>query len=192
MKIILASKSPRRKELLQTIVKDFEIKESSFDEDSIKGKKPTTLVKTLAQGKCEKVFEETNGSRCVIGADTIVVLDNKVLGKPKNENDAKNMLKMLSGKSHKVLTGVCIKSTIDDEFVTTSSFVCCSKVYFKKLSQDEIEEYVLTKEPMDKAGAYAIQGLAGKFVEKINGSFHNIVGFPVSQIYNVLKEENLI
>ena len=192
MKFILASKSPRRNELLKTILADFEVKESSFDEDSVKDKKPTTLVKLLAQGKCEKVFEVEKGSRCVIGADTVVVIDNKILGKPKNEIDAKKMLKELSGKAHKVLTGVCIKSTVDEELVTTSSFVCCSKVYFKKLSETEIEEYVSSKEPMDKAGAYAIQGLAGKFVEKINGSFHNIVGLPVCQIYKVLKEENLI
>ena len=114
------------------------------------------------------------------------------MGKPKDEFEAKKMLKMLSGKTHKVLTGVCVKSTIDEELVTTSSFVCCSKVYFKKLSEEEIENYVSTKEPMDKAGAYAIQGLAGKFVEKINGSFHNIVGLPVSQLYSILKDENLI
>ena len=192
MKFILASKSPRRKELLQTILSEFEIKESSFDEDSIKNKKPTALVKALSKGKCEKVFEKTSGVRCVIGADTVAVLDNKILGKPKDEFEAKKMLKMLSGKAHKVLTGVCVKSTIDEELVTTSSFVCCSKVYFKKLSEEEIENYVFSKEPMDKAGAYAIQGLAGKFVEKINGSFHNIVGLPVSQLYSILKDENLI
>ena len=191
-KIILGSSSPRRADILEKQKLDFEIIPSSYVEPHDQTDFSYAYVEDLAYNKALDVAKKISEEALVIGADTIVVLDNKVLGKPKNENDAKNMLKMLSGKSHKVLTGVCIKSTIDDEFVTTSSFVCCSKVYFKKLSQDEIEEYVLTKEPMDKAGAYAIQGLAGKFVEKINGSFHNIVGFPVSQIYNVLKEENLI
>ena len=192
MEIILASKSPRRKELLSTIVKDFKIIESTFDESSIKINNPKKLVKALAQGKCEKVFNETTGIRCVIGADSVVVVNNKVLGKPKTEEKAKEMLKLISGTKHQVLTGMCIKYTFDNEFVSQLSFVCSSTVYFKKLDEKEIEEYVNSKEPLDKAGAYAIQGLAGKFVEKINGSFHNIVGLPVAQLYSILKQENII
>lgn len=192
MEIILASKSPRRKELLSTIVNDFKIIESTFDESSIKINNPKKLVKALAQGKCEKVFNETTGVRCVIGADSIVVVNNKVLGKPKTEEKAKEMLRLISGTKHQVLTGMCIKYTFDNELVSQLSFVCSSTVYFKKLDEKEIEEYVNSKEPLDKAGAYAIQGLAGKFVEKINGSFHNIVGLPVAQLYNVLKQENII
>ena len=192
MEIILASKSPRRKELLSTIVKDFTIQESSFDESSINLKSPKKLVKALAKGKCEKVFEDTSGIRCVIGADSVVVVNNKVLGKPKTNEKAKEMLKLISGTKHHVLTGVCIKYTFDNELVSQINFVCSSTVYFKKLEDKEIEDYINTKEPLDKAGAYAIQGLAGKFVEKINGSFHNIVGLPVSQLYSVLKQENII
>ena len=192
MEIILASKSPRRKELLQNIVSDFKIIESSFDEGSIKLKSPKKLVKALAQGKCEKVFEDTTGIRCVIGADSIVVVNNKVLGKPKTNEKAKEMLKLISGTKHQVLTGVCIKYTFDEELVSQVSFVCSSTVYFKKLDEKEIENYIQTKEPLDKAGAYAIQGVAGKFVEKINGSFHNIVGLPISQLYSVLRQENII
>lgn len=192
MEIILASKSPRRKELLSTIVNDFKIIESTFDESSIKINNPKKLVKALAQGKCEKVFNETTGVRCVIGADSIVVVNNKVLGKPKTEEKAKEMLSLISGTKHQVLTGMCIKYTFDNELVSQLSFVCSSTVYFKKLDEKEIEEYVNSKEPLDKAGAYAIQGLAGKFVEKINGSFHNIVGLPVAQLYSVLKQENII
>ncbi|MBR4002821.1 MAG: septum formation inhibitor Maf [Clostridia bacterium] len=192
MEIILASKSPRRKELLSTIVNDFKIIESTFDESSIKINNPKKLVKALAQGKCEKVFNETTGVRCVIGADSIVVVNNKVLGKPKTEEKAKEMLRLISGTKHQVLTGMCIKYTFDNELVSQLSFVCSSTVYFKKLDEKEIEEYVNSKEPLDKAGAYAIQGLAGKFVEKINGSFHNIVGLPVAQLYSVLKQENII
>lgn len=192
MEIILASKSPRRKELLSTIVNDFKIIESTFDESSIKINNPKKLVKALAQGKCEKVFNETTSVRCVIGADSIVVVNNKVLGKPKTEEKAKEMLRLISGTKHQVLTGMCIKYTFDNELVSQLSFVCSSTVYFKKLDEKEIEEYVNSKEPLDKAGAYAIQGLAGKFVEKINGSFHNIVGLPVAQLYSVLKQENII
>ena len=192
MEIILASKSPRRKELLSTIVNDFKIIESTFDESSIKINNPKKLVKALAQGKCEKVFNETSGVRCVIGADSIVVVNNKVLGKPKTEEKAKEMLRLISGTKHQVLTGMCIKYTFDNELISQLSFVCSSTVYFKKLDEKEIEEYVNSKEPLDKAGAYAIQGLAGKFVEKINGSFHNIVGLPVAQLYSVLKQENII
>jgi len=192
MEIILASKSPRRKDLLSTIVNDFKIIESTFDESSIKINNPKKLVKALAQGKCEKVFNETTGVRCVIGADSIVVVNNKVLGKPKTEEKAKEMLRLISGTKHQVLTGMCIKYTFDNELVSQLSFVCSSTVYFKKLDEKEIEEYVNSKEPLDKAGAYAIQGLAGKFVEKINGSFHNIVGLPVAQLYSVLKQENII
>ena len=192
MEIILASKCPRRKELLSTIVNDFKIIESTFDESSIKINNPKKLVKALAQGKCEKVFNETTGVRCVIGADSIVVVNNKVLGKPKTEEKAKEMLRLISGTKHQVLTGMCIKYTFDNELVSQLSFVCSSTVYFKKLDEKEIEEYVNSKEPLDKAGAYAIQGLAGKFVEKINGSFHNIVGLPVAQLYSVLKQENII
>ena len=192
MEIILASKSPRRKELLSTIVNDFKIIESTFDESSIKINNPKKLVKALAQGKCEKVFNKTTGVRCVIGADSIVVVNNKILGKPKTEEKAKEMLRLISGTKHQVLTGMCIKYTFDNELVSQLSFVCSSTVYFKKLDEKEIEEYVNSKEPLDKAGAYAIQGLAGKFVEKINGSFHNIVGLPVAQLYSVLKQENII
>ena len=192
MQIILASKSPRRKELLSTIVKDFKIQESSFDEGSINLKNPKKLVKALAQGKCEKVFEDTTGVRCVIGADSVVVVNNKVLGKPKTNEKAKEMLKLISGTKHQVLTGVCVKYTFDNELISQISFVYSSTVYFKKLDDKEIVDYINTKEPLDKAGAYAIQGLAGKFVEKINGSFHNIVGLPISQLYSVLKQENII
>ena len=192
MKYILASKSPRRKELLQTIVNDFEIIDSNFDEDSIKCKSPRKLVTELSKGKCQAVFNSQKGERCVIGADSVVVIDNKVLGKPKNEEDAKKMLKMLRGRKHKVLTGVCVMATMDDESEVLASFVCSSTVLFRYMEDKEIDEYIATKEPMDKAGAYAIQGMAGKFVQKISGSFHNIVGLPTAHLYIVLKNEGLI
>lgn len=192
MRYILASKSPRRKELLATIIKDFEVKESNFDEDSLKYKNPRKLVCELAKGKAKTIFEKETGERCVIGADSVVVIENKVLGKPKNEEDAKNMLKMLRGRKHKVLTGVCVMSTEDDENAVSVSFVCSTTVLFRYIENEEIDEYVASKEPMDKAGSYAIQGLAGKFVQKVSGSFHNIVGLPTAHLYTVLKNEDLL
>lgn len=192
MRYILASKSPRRKELLQTILSEFEVKESNFDEDSLKIKNPRKLVSELAKNKAQTIFEKETGTRCVIGADSVVVIDNEVLGKPKNEEDAKKMLKKLRGRKHKVLTGVCVMATEDDESAVSATFVCSSTVLFRYFEDSEIDEYIASKEPMDKAGAYAIQGLGGKFVQKISGSFHNIVGLPTAHLYIVLKNENLI
>lgn len=191
MKIYLASTSPRRKELFANIVKEFEIKESNFNEDSIKYKSPKMLVKVLSTEKCKAVFDNLNEEVCVIGADTVVCVANQILGKPKDEEDAKKMLKMLSGTSHKVLTGVCVMIS-DNETQTKINFTTSSTVFFREIGNDEIEEYVKTNEPFGKAGGYAIQGIAGKFVEKINGSFHNIVGLPIAQLYKVLKEEQII
>lgn len=193
MKIYLASKSPRRQELLKTIVNDFEVLESNFDEDKIKNKSPKTLVKLLSEGKCKTVFENLLKEEeiCVIGADTVVCINNKILGKPKDKIDAKKMLKLLSGKTHKVLTGVCIMFT-NNGSENKINFVSSSNVKFKELTEEEIENYISTDEPYDKAGAYAMQGNAGKFVEKISGSYHSIIGFPVAQVYSIMKEENII
>lgn len=191
MKIYLASKSPRRQEVLKTIISDFEVKESGFDESSIKKASPKSLVKALSEGKCQEVFNNLSGKRCVIGADTVVCYKNEILGKPKDGNDAKRMLNLLSGNTHKVLTGVCVMIT-DEESITKISFVSSSNVTFNKLTKQEIEDYVETGEPSDKAGAYAIQGLAGKFVQKISGSYHGIVGLPIAQLYKILKEEEII
>ena len=191
MKIILASKSPRRKELLSYLTKDFEIIESNFDEDSINSRSPKGLVRRLAKGKCGKVYTVTQGNRCVIGADSIVAIDDRVLGKPKDKQDAVKMLKSLSGRPHKVLTGVCIK-ICEEDIETEISFVCSSTVYFSELDDEQIASYVASGEPMDKAGAYAIQGLGGRFIKKISGSFHNIVGLPIAQLYEVLVQEGII
>lgn len=192
MKYILASKSPRRKELLKTIIEDFDVKESNFDESSIKCKSPRKLVAELAKGKCKTVFESESGVRCVIGADSIVVIDNQILGKPKNEEDAKRMLKLLRGRKHKVLTGICVMATTDEESEVMVTFVCSTTVLFRYIENEEIDKYVATKEPLDKAGSYAIQGIAGKYVQKISGSFHNIVGLPIAHLDIVLQNEGLI
>lgn len=191
MKFLLASTSPRRRELFKSIVEDFEIASPHFDEESIKCSNVKNYVKALSKGKAGAVFNKSVGDWCVIGADTVVILNNKVLGKPKNRAQAKDMLKELSGKTHKVLTGVCIMFRID-AIETIINFVDETTVEFINLSEEMINEYISTTEPYDKAGGYAIQGLAGKFVKKINGSFHNVVGFPITRIYEILKQENLI
>lgn len=185
MRIILASGSPRRKELLSTLIKDFEIIVSDFEETIDSNKPLEEEIKRLAYGKAKSVFTN-NQDALVIGSDTIVTIDNKVLGKPKTFEHAIEMLKELSGKKHKVITGVCIytKDKVD-------TFAVVSDVYFDELTDKEIEDYVLTKEPLDKAGAYAIQGLGSKFINRIDGDYYAIMGLPVNELYKHLKQYNL-
>ncbi len=181
MKLILASGSPRRKELLSLLNIPFEVVVSNFDERIDQDKKLEDEIKRLSFGKAKSVFEK-NEDAVVIGADTIVTIDNKVLGKPKDQDDAKRMLTLLSNNVHTVITGVTIMSK--DK---TETFASSSKVYFDQLTDNEIKEYILTKEPMDKAGAYAIQGIGSKFIKKIEGDYYSIVGLPINQIYQKLR-----
>ncbi len=191
MKFLLASTSPRRKELLKTIIDKFEIASPHFDEESVKIKNPTSLVKKLAYEKANAVFEKAKGDWCVIGSDTVVVLGCEIIGKPKDERDAKRILQNLSGKCHKVITGTCLLIR-QNEIETKIVFAGISQVYFADLSEKDIDAYIKTGEPLDKAGAYAIQGFGGKFVKKISGSFHEIMGLATPKIYECLKEEGLI
>ena len=181
MKLILASGSPRRKELLATLNMPFEVIVSDFDEKIDTRKPLVEEIKRLSYGKACSVFEN-NKDVIVIGADTIVTIENKVLGKPKDKEDAKRMLKELSNNVHTVITGVTIISSEKCE-----TFASSNKVYFDDLSNEEIEEYIATLEPMDKAGAYAIQGLGSKFIKKIEGDYYAIVGLPINQIYKKLR-----
>lgn len=191
MKYLLASTSPRRQELLKYILNDFEIASPHFDESTVVCKGAKKLVKILAYKKADAVFSKSKGDWCVIGADTIVALDDHIIGKPKDKQDAKKILKNLSGKKHQVHTGVCILFR-QGEVETKINFVVSAVIYFDKISEEEIDKYIATGEPADKAGAYAIQGYGGKFIKKINGSYHSIVGLPIEEIYQVLKTENLI
>ncbi len=175
-KIILASSSPRRKELLTTAGIEFEIHVKEVDETIPEGTPPVEAAKMTAAKKAAAVAED-HADCVVIGADTIVVANGKILGKPKDEADAKFMLRMLSGIEHEVITGVCI---ITDG--KSDSFAQISKVKFYDLTDEKIDGYVATKEPMDKAGAYGIQGLGCKLVEKIEGDYFNIVGLPVAEV----------
>lgn len=176
MKIILASSSPRRKELLTTAGVEFEIHVKEVDESVPEGTPPAEAAKMTAAKKAAAVANDFKNC-VVIGADTIVVANGKILGKPKDKNDAVSMLKMLSGVEHEVITGVCI---IKDQ--KTETFAQISKVKFYDLTDEEIHTYVETLEPMDKAGAYGIQGLGCRLVERIEGDYFNIVGLPVAEV----------
>lgn len=187
MKYVLASASPRRKELLAELVKDFEIIPSAFEEKNESGLSPKELVKALAEGKAKEVaLRAENAGKIVIGSDTVVAFGEKVLGKPTDAQDAFRMLKTLSGRSHAVYTGVCFACVKDGELHLLTD-ADKTTVHFNKLSDEWIWEYVRGGSPMDKAGAYGIQD--GGLVEKIEGSYTNVVGFPVELVKNMLEKE---
>ncbi|MBR3835642.1 MAG: septum formation inhibitor Maf [Clostridia bacterium] len=179
--IILASASPRRKELLTLAGVDFTVKAADVEEVIPENASPDEVVMSLALQKAQAVSKD-NADCIVIGSDTVVALDGVILGKPKDEENAREMLIALSGRSHTVYTGVAI---IHGE--KTKSFCEATEVVFNELSQEEILNYIATKEPMDKAGAYGIQGKGCVLVEKIVGDYFNVVGLPVSRLYKELK-----
>lgn len=177
--IILASKSPRRKELLSFITTDFSVKSADVDETLPQGITPDKAVEYLSKIKAEPFKNEND---IVIGADTVVALDGKILGKPRDDADAFATLKMLSGREHSVFTGV---SVIKGDKIET--FSVQTKVKMFELTDEEIEEYIATDEPFDKAGSYGIQGKGSLLVEKIDGDYFNVVGLPISRLNRVLK-----
>lgn len=181
MELILASGSPRRRELLSLYTTDFAVCVSDFDEDAVQAENPAALVEKLAQGKCLAVAAQHPGA-VVIGCDTVVDVDGKVLGKPKDVEDARRMLRALSGSTHAVHTGVCIS-----DGNRTESFVDSCKVTFFPMSDAEIESYIGTQEPYDKAGAYAIQGRAALWLDRIEGDYYTIMGLPVSRTVRLLE-----
>ena len=180
--IILASKSPRRKQLLELLGYPFEIIVSDIEEEINPNNDLVKEIEKLSFQKANAVFKN-HKDKIVIGADTIVKINNEVLGKPRDEQEAKQMLQKLSNNYHEVVTGVTILS--EDKVETFSSIAL---VKFCELSKEEIDEYIKTKEPMDKAGAYAIQGYGSKFIEKIEGDYYTVMGLPVSKLYHKLKE----
>lgn len=175
MKIILASASPRRKELLTLAGFEYEVVVSQCEEVLPDGITPDKAVEELARQKAEDVFLR-NSDAMIIAADTVVSLGNTILGKPKDENDAFSMLSSLSGRKHTVFTGVCIKTK--DK---TDIFHVATDVEFYELSEKEIKDYIATKEPMDKAGAYGIQGKGFVLVKGIHGDYFNVVGLPLAE-----------
>ena len=182
MKLILASQSPRRKQLLSLLDIPFEIIVADIDEKIDEDRPLRDEIEKLSFLKANEVFKDHRDS-VVIGADTIVTLDDKILGKPHDREDAKKMLQMLQDNRHTVITGVTIISAKMSE-----TFSVVSDVYFHKMNDEEIDRYIETGEPMDKAGAYAIQGIGSRFVKKIDGDYYAIMGFPVSEVYHRLKK----
>ncbi|MBN2052862.1 septum formation inhibitor Maf [Candidatus Woesearchaeota archaeon] len=182
-KIILASTSPRRNGLLQQIGLEFEVVPSKYEEDMAVAMKPNEMVRRFAEGKAEDVAKKVK-TGIIIGADTICVFKNKKIGKPKSREDAVSMLRIFSGKKVYVYSGICIidkdncKKIVDHEI---------SWVKMKKMSDEEIQKYVDSGEPLDKAGAFAIQELGGIFVEKVHGCYSNIIGLPLYNLYKNLQ-----
>lgn len=188
MNFILASSSERRKELLKKIIEEFEVIPSNYDEDQVVFNGDCSeYVIELSKGKALNVASKLKrrDDGIIIASDTIVYFNGKVLGKPYSQKHAYEMLKALSGKVHEVYSGIVIYDLASKKLVTDYS---CSKVKFSNLDDEIIKEYIKTGEPMDKAGAYGIQGYGGIFVEKIHGCYYNIVGLPINKLYFLLRE----
>ncbi len=186
MKLILASNSPRRRELLTLAGYEYNVIPSDADEIT-QGMAPSDLAICNAKAKAVDVFSKLDEDCVVIGADTVVCVENRIFGKPKDDSDAFQMLKKLSNTYHSVITGCCVISKTE-----IREFSCESKVKFRKLEDEEIKHYIATGEPMDKAGAYGIQEKASLFVEYFQGDFYNIIGLPVAGLYPILKELEIL
>jgi len=182
--LVLASQSPRRRELLATAGIPFTIRVREVEEIRAAGESPEAYVRRLARAKAEAVWE--NRDEIVLGADTIVVLEGvlepEVLEKPCDAADARGMLRRLADRDHTVITGICLRHPHGVEVDSSATLV-----RFTPMTDAEIDAYVATGEPMDKAGAYAIQGLASKFIERVEGCYFNVIGLPLSQVYRYLK-----
>ncbi|RDY24045.1 septum formation inhibitor Maf [Romboutsia maritimum] len=183
MNIILASASPRRKEILENTNMKFDTIKSEIDEVILEHEPPKSVVMRLAFEKCMDIASEYKND-LVIGADTIVVLDDVILGKPKDLDEAYEMISKLSGKTHQVITGISLINLVSNKKVLD---YVVSNVKFKKLSQEDIKDYIQTNESLDKAGAYGIQGYGALLVEEIQGDYFNIVGLPISRLSDLLK-----
>jgi septum formation protein len=180
MPLVLASASPRRAELLRNAGISFIIEPAHIPEQPMPNEPPLEYAKRLARDKARAIFDR-HPDNVVLGADTIVVVDEHLLEKPRDKPDAARMLRLLSGRAHQVITGVCV---VAPAFERTDAEV--TEVQFSALSETEIAGYIATGEPMDKAGAYAIQGIASRWVERIDGCYFNVVGLPVPRVYRMM------
>jgi septum formation protein len=185
--LVLASASPRRQELLRNAGISFTVQPAHIDETPQAGEAARDYAERLAREKALSVWQ-TRPQDLVLGADTIVVLDEAILGKPADAEDAVRMLRLLSGRVHRVITGVCLIRAATDEARTASE---TTLVTMNELSDEEIRDYVATGEPMDKAGAYAIQGKASRWIPRIEGDYSNVVGLPVALVNKMLRDSNL-
>jgi len=184
MKLILASSSPRRAEILANAGLPFSVLSSAVDESPYPGEAPGALVQRLAQAKADLVTARAVGPAIILAADTVVVFDDKILGKPSSPEAARHMLQQLSGRTHSVLTGVALVRLPDGE---RRQFIESTLVHFRPITDEELSAYLATKEPYDKAGAYAIQGQAGRYIPRIEGCYFNIVGLPLSRVLTELQ-----
>ncbi len=178
--LVLASQSPRRAEILRNAGIPFAVRAASVDETPLPGEKPEDYVRRLAESKATAV--PAAGDEIILGADTTVVIDGEMLGKPADAADARRMISVLAGRSHEVITGICLRQgarTVCDCAVT--------RVWFAPMSDSEIEEYAAGGEPFDTAGGYAIQGVASRYIEKIEGCYFNVVGLPMGLVYRHLR-----
>ena len=183
MKLVLASTSPRRAEILRGANIAFTVLSSAVDETPLPGETPSDLVRRLAVAKAELVAARAVGPAIVIAADTVVALEGAIFGKPRTSEDARQMLERLSGRTHSVITGVALIRLPD---VERREFVEQTQVHFASLSDDEIVQYLSSGEPFDKAGSYAIQGIGGRFIPRIDGCYFNVVGLPLARLYREL------
>ncbi len=187
-KLLLASQSPRRKELLEQTGIECQVIPSNINEEKIPLKKPEEYVKELSYAKAEMV-SRIYADIWILGADTIVVVEDQILGKPESDDHAMEMLTLLTNREHLVYTGFCI---LNKKKTSVIKNVVKTKVYFKSLSEQEIRWYVKTKEPFDKAGAYGIQGVGAFLVKRISGSYSNVVGLPVCEVIETLMKLKII
>jgi septum formation protein len=184
MKLILASSSPRRAEILSNAGLSFSVLSSAVDESPYPGEPPAALVERLANAKADLVTARAVGPAIIVAADTVVVLDDKILGKPRSTEEARHMLQQLSGRTHSVLTGVALIRLPDGE---RRQFIESTLVDFRPITDEELSSYLATEEPYDKAGAYAVQGHAGRYIPRIEGCYFNVVGLPLSRVLTELK-----
>ena len=193
VRLILASASPRRAELLRAARIEFDVIRADVDESVLPGESPEEHVRRLAEAKARAVLARS-GDRPVLGADTVVVVDGEILGKPSDNVEARRMLRLLSGRQHVVMTGVCLLRPDGPaeagHYVPVA--VAATMVEFAPLSDVEIDWYAASGEPADKAGAYGVQGLASRFVTRIDGSYSNVVGLPVAVVYLLCKAAGLL
>lgn len=189
-RVILASASPRRRMLLEQAGLEFEIKVSDAAED-ISGKSPEDTVKELSMRKADSIGSITGGDCIILAADTVVACDDVILGKPENEKDAMRMLRMLQGRTHQVYTGVTILEGREGHR-KNETFAVCTDVTMYEASDAEIERYIKSGEPADKAGAYAIQGKGFYFVKEIHGDYNNVVGLPTLAIRKIVRMSGLL
>ena len=186
-RLILASASPRRRELLEQAGFTFEVHPAHVNEDPSPNEDPITYVVRLARDKAQTIFTELNDSEAIVlGADTTVTLNGHILAKPEDASDAARMLRMLSGRTHRVITGVAVATAIGTEVAAEAT-----GVQFVTLSDEEIAAYIATGEPMDKAGAYGIQGLAAKWIPRVEGCYFNVVGLPLALVSSMLEQATI-